>query len=270
MKLLQCCVLCCSLILSGAISSNSQGDQDIDSILSDYAAAYSSASATAETASTDATESTTADWMTADPGLPTAEESYSSILDASPTIDDGTAAHSQKKVAAAAPTETIDKSSVAKETASINAAASHIEKGQKAHGELGESQGVDDDLETSEEAAIDEGDDDGVNEVDDAPEQTSAASTGAWIKNLRTLEHQVDQNPEEYVTLSELNSYYLSGHLSNKQLQKLSKWMTKNTMPMRGAETRDLGESQHDTSDSVGSQAYRIADLHYAVLSIFG
>ena len=59
-------------------------------------------------------------------------------------------------------------------------------------------------------------------------------------------------------------------HLSNKQLQKLSKWMTKNTMPMRGAETRDLGESQHDTSDSVGSQAYRIADLHYAVLSIFG
>ena len=203
--------------------------------------------------------------MSADTGLPTADESYSSILDASPTIDDG-AAHSHKKVAAAAPTGTIDKSSVAKETASINAAASHIEQGQKAHGELGESQGVDDDLE----AAIDEGDDDGVNEVDDAPDQTSAAPTGAWIRNLRTLEHQVDQNPEEYVTLSELNSYYLSGHLSNKQLQKLSKWMTKNTMPMRGAETRDLGESQHDISDSVGSQAYRIADLHYAVLSIFG
>ena len=94
-------------------------------------------------------ESTTADWLSADKGLPTADESYSSILDAAPTSDDGAAVHSQKRKVAPAPIRTIEKSSIAKETASIHPAAEHI-------GELGESQGVDDGLETSGQAAIDE------------------------------------------------------------------------------------------------------------------
>ena len=209
------------------------GDDDINSMLAAYADAYKGTTDTAEADTSRAEHASVTDWSAVSTQLPGEAEKE---LEEALHDDDATVLDSAPPMS--------------ESTQSLMRDAESPSKHNTAHHstDLGESGGV-----------------------GSAPEALSAKPASAsWRDHLPGLESQVDENPSTWVSLNELNSYYLQNGLDQKKLDKLHDWLHTNKLPTKAeteAATHDLGEGAQTTSDA--APEYRIADLHYALMSLF-
>lgn len=233
----------CGLAASVQIAEG--GDDDINSLLAAYKEAYTDSVSSADVETNQAIHAANSDWEADTADLPGSAQSK--VISA---LDDG-------------PEETADEKE----------AAGELEDAEK---EVLKDQGETDALSADNQAELGESDDELGESNEDAgaePDVAVEAPHEAWRSHLEALNSQVESNPQTWVSLAELNSYYLESQMGEKHLTQLSEWLQKNNMPTKTehgpeAANKDLGEGA-SVAPHPFAEEYRIADLQYAVMTLF-